>query len=58
MRKENYMILGVLSQITDLIIESQETMKRYVSETAIEAVPSNLILGEIQRIKEDFKDED
>ena len=57
MRSENYMILGVLFRLLTLVNESQETMKRYVSETSIEAVPSYLILGEIQRIKEDLTDE-
>lgn len=57
MRQENYMILGVLFRLLDLVNESQETMKRYASETSIEAVPSYLILGEIQRIKEDLTNE-
>lgn len=57
MRQENYMILGVLFRLVDFVNETQETMKRYVSETSIEAVPSYQILGEIQRIKEDLTDE-
>ena len=57
MRKEYYMILGVLSRLADCVYDNQETMKRYASETAIEAVPSYLILGEIKNIKEDLENE-
>ena len=56
MSKEYYMILGVLSRLVDCVYDNQEIMKRYGSETAIEAVPSYLILGEIKNIKGDFED--
>lgn len=60
MRKEYYMILGALSRLVDCVYNNQETMERYASETAtaIEVVPSYLILGEIKNIKEDLENED
>lgn len=57
MRKETYIVLGVLQRIADAIQENQETMSRYASETKIEAVPSYLLLGLINEIKGDMSDE-
>lgn len=53
MREEKYIVLGVLARFTDTILESQEDMKRYITETTISAVPSNILLGLIEEIKGD-----
>lgn len=52
--KEKYIILGILTRFTDTIYESQEDMKRYITETTISAVPSNILLGLIDEIKGDI----
>lgn len=54
MREEKYIILGVLARFTDTIFESQEDMKRYITETTVSAVPANILLGLIEEIKGDI----
>lgn len=54
MREEKYIILGVLARFTDTIKESQENMRGHITETTISAVPSNILLGLIEEIKEDI----